>query len=93
LRIFYFKNKLYSKYNAECNNTVREHPTQKPVELLKIIIQNFSKKGMTILDNTMGSGSTGVAAKMLNRNFIGIEKDLEYYKISESRILCGGELL
>jgi site-specific DNA-methyltransferase (adenine-specific) len=78
----------YSKYNAECNNTVRVHPTQKPVKLLETLIGNFSKEKMTVLDNCMGSGSTGVACKNLNRNFIGIEKDLKYFKIAQSRIFA-----
>jgi len=76
----------YSKYNAECNNTKRVHPTQKPVQLLEILISNFSKEGMTILDNCMGSGSTGVACRNTKRNFIGIEKDNNYYKIAKKRI-------
>jgi site-specific DNA-methyltransferase (adenine-specific) len=62
------------------------HPTQKPVELLKYLIKTYTNKGMTILDNTMGSGSTGVAAKMLQRNFIGIEKELNYFDIAQKRI-------
>jgi site-specific DNA-methyltransferase (adenine-specific) len=62
------------------------HPTQKPVELLKYLIKTYTNKGMTILDNTMGSGSTGVAAKMLQRNFIGIEKELNYFEIAQKRI-------
>jgi site-specific DNA-methyltransferase (adenine-specific) len=62
------------------------HPTQKPVELLKYLIKTYTNKGMTILDNTMGSGSTGVSAKMLQRNFIGIEKELNYFEIAQKRI-------
>jgi len=62
------------------------HPTQKPIELLKYLIKTYTNKGMTILDNTMGSGSTGVAAKMLQRNFIGIEKELNYFEIAQKRI-------
>ena len=64
----------------------RFHPTQKPVELLEYLIKTYTNKGMTILDNTMGSGSTGVAAKMLQRNFIGIEKELNYFEIAQKRI-------
>ena len=62
------------------------HPTQKPVKLLQYLIQTYTKKGDTVLDFTMGSGSTGVAAKSLKRNFIGIELDKEYYKIACQRI-------
>lgn len=62
------------------------HPTQKPVELLEYLIKTYTLEGETVLDFTMGSGSTGVACKNLNRNFIGIEKDKEYFKIAEQRI-------
>lgn len=69
-------------------NTVEKkvHPSQKPVDLLKYLIQTYTIEGETVLDNCMGSGSTGVACKMLNRNFIGIEKDSKYFKIAEARI-------
>ena len=66
------------------NHTV--HPTQKPVELLEYLIKTYTNGGMTVLDNTMGSGSTGVAAKQLNRNFIGMELDKEYFEIAKQRI-------
>lgn len=62
------------------------HPTQKPVALLEYLIRTYSNEGETILDNTMGSGSTGVAAKLLGRNFIGIEMNEEYFKIAQQRI-------
>lgn len=62
------------------------HPTQKPVDLLKYLIRTYTDEGMTVLDNTMGSGSTGVAAKQLNRNFIGMELDKEYFEIAKQRI-------
>ena len=62
------------------------HPTQKSVALLEYLIRTYSNEGDTILDNTMGSGSTGVAAKLLNRNFIGIEMNEEYFKIAQQRI-------
>jgi len=71
----------------ECNNTKRLHPTQKPIKLLKYLIHTYSNKGDTVLDFTMGSGSTGVACKHLKRNFIGIELDKKYYNIAEQRIL------
>lgn len=64
----------------------RVHPTQKPVELMQHYIENSSEVGDTILDPFMGSGSTGVAAKNLNRKFIGIELDEEYFKIAKGRI-------
>mgnify|MGYP001298692853 CR=1 FL=1 len=63
------------------------HPTQKPVELLEYLIKTYSKEGDLVLDSTMGSGSTGVAALKTNRRFIGIELDEEYFNIAEKRIL------
>lgn len=62
------------------------HPTQKPVELLRYLIKTFSKETDIILDNTMGSGSVGVAALRENRNFIGIELDKQYFDIAKERI-------
>ena len=62
------------------------HPTQKPVDLLEYLIGKFSDKGSVILDPFMGSGSTGVAAKNLNRSFIGIEMDKGYFDIAKERI-------
>jgi site-specific DNA-methyltransferase (adenine-specific) len=62
------------------------HPTQKPVKLLEDLIYTYTSPGDTTLDFTMGSGSTGVAAKNLGRNFIGIEKDLNYFRIAQDRI-------
>ena len=62
------------------------HPTQKPVPLLEYLIRTYSKENDTVLDFTMGSGSTGVASMNTNRNFIGIELDTEYFKIAEERI-------
>ena len=62
------------------------HPTQKPVDLLKYLIKTYTDEGMTVLDNCMGSGSTGVAAKHLKRNFIGMELDKKYFEIAKQRI-------
>lgn len=62
------------------------HPTQKPVELLEYLIKTYTNKGETVLDCTMGSGSTGVACKNLGRNFVGIELNKEYFCISKTRI-------
>lgn len=64
----------------------RLHPTQKPVELMQHYIENSSGIGDTVLDPFMGSGTTGVAAKNLGREFIGIELDEEYFKIAKERI-------
>ena len=62
------------------------HPTQKPVALLEWLIKTFTNEGDTVMDFCMGSGSCGVACKILNRNFIGIELDENYYKIAKERI-------
>jgi len=62
------------------------HPTQKPVELMEYLIKTYTNEEMTVFDAAMGSGSTGVACKNTNRNFIGIEKDEQYFKIAEQRI-------
>ncbi len=62
------------------------HPTQKPVALMEYLIKTYSNEGDTVLDFCMGSGTTGVACKNLNRNFIGIEKEENYYNICKDRI-------
>jgi site-specific DNA-methyltransferase (adenine-specific) len=62
------------------------HPTEKPVELLKDLVKTYTNKYDLILDFTMGSGTTGVACKELNRNFIGIELDKKYFKLAKKRI-------
>jgi DNA modification methylase len=62
------------------------HPTQKPTALIEWCLKYYSKEGDTILDPTAGSGSTGVACKKMNRKFIGIEKDTEYFKVMEKRL-------
>lgn len=63
-----------------------KHPTQKPVALLEYLIKTYTNEGELVLDNCMGSGSTGVACKHLNRRFIGIELDKEYFEIAKNRI-------
>lgn len=75
-----------SSRSSECNPLHRLHPTQKPVALLEYLIKTYTQEGETVLDFTMGSGSTGVACKNLNRNFIGIELDPNYFEIAEKRI-------
>ena len=62
------------------------HPTQKPVALLEYLIKTYTLEGETVLDNCMGSGSTGVACVNTNRQFIGIEKDDKYFEIAKQRI-------
>jgi len=66
------------------NNSV--HPTQKPTALLEYLIRTYTNEAMTVFDATMGSGSTGVAARNTNRNFIGIELDENYFNIAQKRI-------
>lgn len=66
--------------------SITKHPTQKPVQLLEYLIKTYSNQDDIILDSTMGSGSTGVAALNLHRSFIGIEKDLTYFNIASERI-------
>jgi len=63
-----------------------KHPTTKPVELLEYLIRTYSNKGETVLDNCMGSGSTGVACINTGRDFIGIEIDPNYFNIAKERI-------
>jgi len=64
----------------------RLHPTQKPILLMEYLIKTYTNENETVLDFTMGSGSTGVACKNTNRNFIGIEQDDKYFEIAEQRI-------
>lgn len=78
-----FKSNVF-QYKKDYNGF---HPTQKPVALLEDLIKTYSNEGDTVLDFTMGSGSTGVAAKNLNRKFIGIELDENYFNIAKERIL------
>ena len=82
-------NNIGTRYPINIINFKRErgfHPTQKPVALLEYLIKTYTNENDTVLDFTMGSGSTGVAAKNLNRNFIGIELEQSYFKIAENRI-------
>ena len=63
-----------------------KHPTQNPIALLEYLIKTYTNEGETILDFTMGSGSTGVACVNTNRNFIGIELDEHYFNVAKQRI-------
>lgn len=76
------------KFPALVNNSNEkvDHPTQKPVKLLKYLIKTYTNENDLVLDFTMGSGSTGVACLETNRNFIGIELEPKYYEIAEQRI-------
>jgi len=71
---------------ANVTNKDRLHPTQKPVELMEYFISTYTIPGDIVVDPTMGVGTTGVAAKNLNRKFIGIELDLDYFNIALDRI-------
>ena len=73
------------------DNLKGDHSTQKPVKLAEYLIKTYTNEGDTVLDNVMGSGTTGVACKNLNRNFIGMELDEEYFKIATERINGAGE--
>lgn len=78
---------VYSKYMKECNNSKRVHPTQKPVDLLEYLIKTYTNENELVLDFTIGSGSTGVACVNLNRKFIGIELDENYFNIAIDRMV------
>lgn len=81
------KHKGYPSSIIKFNNENKQsHPTQKPVALMEYLIKTYTNEGETVLDFTMGSGTTGVAAKNLNRNFIGIELDDKYFEIAKERI-------
>ena len=78
----------FPKMVIEFSNVIQGtvHPTQKPVALFEYLIKTYTNEGDTVLDNVMGSGTTGVACKNLNRNFIGMELDKEYFEIAKKRI-------
>ena len=80
------KSKWYLSEKNKKDKDLFKHPTIKPLELVKKHILHSSNVGDTILDCFMGSGTTGVACKELNRNFIGMELDKEYYEIAVKRI-------
>tara|TARA_Y100001937_G_scaffold121288_1_gene179828 strand:+ start:169 stop:900 length:732 start_codon:yes stop_codon:yes gene_type:complete len=79
----YYPKSIISIYNSRRG---KQHPTQKPVALMEYLIKTYTNKNETVLDFTMGSGTTGVACKNLNRNFIGIEQDEKYFSIATDRI-------
>lgn len=92
-QVYYQSNQYYPTNLLEFSVVPRKqskHPSQKPVDLLEYLIKTYSLEGQTVLDFTMGSGSTGVACKNTNRSFIGIEKEKEYFDIAKQRILTEG---
>ena len=88
-RNYVITKKNYPKQILEYGNDLGKHPTQKPVALMEYLIKTYTNEGEKVLDFTMGSGTTGVACKNLNREFIGIEKDEKYFNIAKDRI--GGD--
>ena len=90
-RIDNFNDEYYPKSIIEISNANQKdrlHPTQKPVVLLEYLIKTYTNEGELVLDNCMGSGSTGVACLNTNRNFIGVELDEKYFEIAKERIQC-----
>ena len=84
-----FNNTYYPTSVLEFSNANKRglvHPTQKPVALCEYLIKTYTNEGETVLDNTMGSGTTGVACGNTGRNFIGIEQDDKYFEIAKNRI-------
>ena len=79
--------KVHNVFNYPIvHHSIRNHPTQKPVDLISELLYRSSNEGDTILDPFMGSGTTGVACVQTGRNFIGIEIEPKYYEIAEARI-------
>ena len=76
----------YNRLSGELNSSKILHPCQKPIAILDYLIKTYTTDGEVILDNCMGSGSTGVAALNINRKFIGMELDEKYFQIAEKRI-------
>lgn len=84
-----FNNEYYPKSILTYSTGSRadhHHPTQKPVALCEYLIKTYTNENETVLDNCMGSGTTGIACLNTNRNFVGIEKDLDYFNIAKNRI-------
>ncbi len=82
---------IHSFQGSELHQTKRIHPTQKPLQLINWLIASYSNENDMVLDNTMGSGTTGLASLITNRQFIGIEKEKKYYDVAVRRLseYCG----
>jgi len=80
---WYYPVNIYELANPRLNKL---HPTEKPIELMKMLVETYTKENEIVLDNTMGVGSTGLASLMVNRKFIGIEKEKQYFDDSVRRI-------
>ena len=78
--------KRYPSSVQKFNTEVGIHPTQKPVDLFKYLIKTYTNEGDIVLDNVIGSGTTAVACKALDRKYIGFEKNEEYYEIAQKRV-------
>ena len=88
-RIYNNRGMKYPKSILTISNASQKgkvHPTQKPIKLMEYLIKTYTNEGETVLDNCMGSGTTGVACKNLSRNFTGMELDKEYFEIAKKRI-------
>ncbi len=83
--------KRYPTRVLNFSREIGKHPTQKPVPLLEYLIHTYTNEGDTVLDNCMGSGSTGVACVNTGRSFIGIELDIGYFETAKQRIEAAGE--
>lgn len=85
----YFPKNIIEFSNA--NQKGKEHPTEKPIELMEYLVKTYTNEGDTVLDNTMGSGTTNLACLKLNRKSIGIEKEKQYYDVAVRRLssYCG----
>ena len=84
--VYYASDEYYPVSVLDIKTERGLHPTQKPVALMEYLIKTYTNEGDTVLDFTMGSGTTGVASKNLNRDFIGVEMDEGYFKIAQERI-------
>lgn len=91
-----YNGEKWKMYTEDCSNTIEiksdqhdrgSHPTQKPVELMRALIELTTQENQIVLDPFMGSGTTGVACKNLNRKFIGIELDENYFEIAKNRVV------
>ena len=91
--IYYKSDQYYPISILDIKTERGYHPTQKPVALMEYLIRTYTNEGETVLDFTMGSGTTGLAAKNLGRSFIGIELDIDYFKIASDRIKATTEPL
>jgi len=80
----YFPKNIIEFSNA--NQSGKQHPTQKPVALMEYLIRTYTNEGETVMDNCMGSGTTGVACVNTGRKFIGMEQDAKYFEIAQKRI-------